>query len=92
MAAVLVVFILFMASIVVLLVGLLPLLSGQIGDLIQKLPSMIEKSQSVIMDLPERYPDFISKEDLNGYEALLKEPSWQTVTTPCTAHRRPQAA
>jgi len=64
MAAVLVVFIMFIACIVVLLIGLLPLLSGQIGDLIQKLPSMIEKSQSVIMGLPERYPDFISREEL----------------------------
>ena len=64
MAAVLATFIFFIACIVVSLVGLLPLLSAQIGDLIQKLPSMIEKGQQLIVNLPERYPDFISRQEL----------------------------
>jgi putative permease len=63
-AAVLVVFILFMACIVLLILVLLPMLSGQIADLVQKLPSMIEKGQKLIMSLPDKYPDMISRADL----------------------------
>lgn len=65
-AAVLVVFILFMACIVLLILVLLPMLSGQIADLVQKLPSMIEKGQKLIMSLPDKYPDMISREDLKA--------------------------
>ncbi|QTA91414.1 AI-2E family transporter [Desulfonema magnum] len=64
LAAVIVVFLCFMACIVVMIIGLLPLLSEQIGDLVQKLPSMIEKGQKLVMNLPERYPGFISRQEL----------------------------
>ena len=67
MAAVLLVFIFFIACIVVSLIVLLPMLSGQIGDLLQKMPSMIEKGQELLMSLPERYPDYISKQELKDF-------------------------
>ncbi len=63
-AAVIAVFILFMACIAVSLIGLLPLLSVQIGELVQKMPSMIEKGQKVFAELPEKYPDYISRQEL----------------------------
>jgi len=66
MAAVLLVYIVFMACIIVSAVGLLPLLSEQIADLAQKLPSMIEKGQKVLTELPERYPGFISHQELKA--------------------------
>jgi putative permease len=47
-----VVFILFMASFILILVGLLPLLSRQIGQLIQELPSMINYFKDQLMKLP----------------------------------------
>ncbi len=62
--AVLVVFLLFMASLLVLLIWLLPLLSGQIGQFIQDLPSMIARGQEEMMRLPERYPDLISQNQI----------------------------
>ncbi|MDM8525718.1 AI-2E family transporter [Desulfococcaceae bacterium HSG8] len=62
--AVLAVFMLFIACIVLLIVVLLPLLSEQISELVQKLPSMIEKGQKVIVNLPEKYPDVISRQEL----------------------------
>ena len=60
-AAVLIVFLLFLASMIMLLVGLLPLLSQQIAQLVQQFPSMISSGQKELMRLPERYPGFISE-------------------------------
>ena len=63
-AAVLIVFILFLASMIMLLVGLLPLLSQQIAQLVQQFPSMISSGQKELMRLPERYPGFVSEEQI----------------------------
>lgn len=60
-ASVAVVFFLFMASLLILMIWLLPMLSGQIGQLLQQLPSMIAVGQNELLRLPERYPDFISE-------------------------------
>ena len=60
-AAVLIVFLLFLASMIMLLVGLLPLLSQQIAQLVQQFPSMISSGQKELMRLPERYPGFVSE-------------------------------
>ena len=60
-AAVLIVFLLFMASLIMLTVGLLPLLSQQIAQLIQQFPAMISRGQKELLGLPERYPGFISE-------------------------------
>lgn len=59
--SVVVVFVIFFVCLVVSLVGLLPLLSEQVGQLFQQLPSMIAGVQKALMLLPERYPDFISE-------------------------------
>jgi putative permease len=59
--SVVVVFVIFFVCLVISLVGLLPLLSEQIGQLFQQLPSMIAGVQKALMLLPERYPDFISE-------------------------------
>ena len=65
LAAILVVFLLFMTGLLVLLIWLLPLLSTQIGQMIQQLPTIISSGQKGLMQLPERYPDFISMEQIN---------------------------
>ncbi|OQY58287.1 MAG: AI-2E family transporter [Desulfobacteraceae bacterium 4572_88] len=64
MPAAVMTFVLFMACFVISLISLLPLLSEQIGDLLQVLPSMIEKGENVLKDLPSRYPAFISEQQL----------------------------
>ncbi|QTA78258.1 Transmembrane protein, TqsA-like [Desulfonema limicola] len=64
MAAVLVVFILFMACLLVLIIWLLPMLSRQIGQLVQDFPAMIANGQKELMLLPEKYPDFISRDQI----------------------------
>ncbi len=63
-AAVSVVFLLFMASLFILIIGLLPMLSRQIGQLLQDLPSMIARGQVEMMQLPERYPQFITESQI----------------------------
>ncbi len=61
MVSVVVVFFLFMACLLALIVVLLPKLSRQVGQLLQELPAMLATGQKELMLLPERYPDFISE-------------------------------
>lgn len=69
--SVIVVFLVFMICLVVLLVVFLPLLSDQIGQLFQELPSMVAGVQKAFMRLPERYPDFISEEQVQNVIGFL---------------------
>jgi putative permease len=67
MASVMVVFLLFMTCLLILLIGLLPKLSIQIGQLLQELPSMISMGQKALMRLPEKYPDYISEPQIKQF-------------------------
>jgi putative permease len=60
LASVLVVYVAFMAFVVLLLVWVMPVVSRQVTDLVQQLPNMISKGQQALMQLPERYPEFIT--------------------------------
>jgi putative permease len=62
----------FLTMILLIVVVLLPLLSAQISDLFQKLPSMVSKGQSVLLALPERYPDFISEQQIQDVIRALR--------------------
>ena len=57
-------FLLFIVVLVFLIFGLVPLLSTQVAQFVQELPSMITRGQGAIMQLPERYPDFINQQQL----------------------------
>lgn len=65
-------FLLFMLGMLALVIGLLPLLSRQIAQLIQDLPNMIAAAQNKLMQLPERHPDLISKPQLIDLINFLK--------------------
>lgn len=69
--AVIIVFLLFMACLLVLLVVLLPMLSRQVGQFLQELPSMISRGQKVLAQLPERYPAFVSEQQIKHVMNLL---------------------
>ena len=71
MAAVLIVFIFFMVSLAALLIILLPLISRQIGQLLQQLPEMFAKGQSLLIQLPDRYPDYITGEQIRQITTSL---------------------
>lgn len=62
--AVVVVFVIFMTILLILTIGLLPLLSQQIGQFLQQLPSMIATGQEELMKLPEKYPEFLSEQQI----------------------------
>jgi putative permease len=61
LVSVTVVFLLFMACLLALIIVLLPKLSRQVGQLLQELPAMLATGQKELMLLPERYPDIISE-------------------------------
>jgi putative permease len=70
-AAVLIVFILFLAALLFIIIGLLPMLSRQVGQLLQELPSMIAAGQKELLQLPSRYPEFVSEAQINQVLDLL---------------------
>ena len=51
----------FMAGLVFLLFYLMPLITQQAVDLVQNIPSFINRVQTQIMRLPEKYPQFITE-------------------------------
>lgn len=55
-----IVFLVFLCFVSLVFFGLLPLLSRQVTGLIQQLPTMIAEGQTVVMQLPERFPEVIS--------------------------------
>ncbi len=54
------VFIVFLLFLSAVLFGLLPMLSRQVYQFVQNLPSMIGEGQRALMTLPERYPEVLS--------------------------------
>jgi putative permease len=62
--AVVVVFAIFMTLLLILTIVLLPLLSQQVGQFLQQLPSMIATGQTELMRLPEKYPDILSEQQI----------------------------
>lgn len=60
LAAVLIVFSVFMLSLFFLLFRLLPLFSRQLSQLAQQIPDMVAQGQQTLLLLPEKYPDIIS--------------------------------
>jgi putative permease len=72
-AAVSIVFIFFMALLIFTLVVLLPLLSFQLSQILQEVPHWMGYGQRVLMQLPERYPEFISAEQIQGINTAVRQ-------------------
>ena len=66
-AAVLIVFLLFMACFIVTVTWLVPLLSRQIAQFIQTLPTMLGKGQKALMEMMEKHPDIINKAQMDYF-------------------------
>lgn len=64
-------FMLFLAVMLFLFLGLVPLLSGQVTQLVQDLPNMIARWQQLLLQLPERYPTFITETQINDFLSSL---------------------
>ena len=70
--AVSLVFVVFMAVLMFMLLGLLPRLSYQATQLIQSLPDMVARGHKALLHLPEKYPNFISEEQIAQLIAAIR--------------------
>ncbi len=70
--AVLIVLLAFMTGLFFFFFWLLPLLTGQITQLVQQLPVIITKTQELLLRLPEHYPALITKEQIVELTAFLR--------------------
>ncbi len=70
--AVWLVFTLFMTALLMVLFGLLPQISQQITQLVGELPRMVANGQQVLMQLPERYPQLVSPEQITEFNVTLR--------------------
>lgn len=70
--AVVVVFTIFIGFVLFLLIGLLPLISRQLTQLIQQLPNMIVQGQQLLLSLPATYPEFIGESQVLEVISVLK--------------------
>jgi len=66
LASVLLVFLLFLATLFFLLFGLIPMLIRQVTQLVQQIPNYITQGQDLLLELPKRYPQMVSEEQLQN--------------------------
>lgn len=63
---------LMLATIVIVLFVLLPLLSKQISDLFREMPVMLGAGQQLLSQLPEQYPDYVSADQIEELLTLAR--------------------
>ena len=73
--AVVVTYLAFVSVVVLSFLVLLPLLWHQLSNLFNALPTMLGKGQALLMDLPRRYPSYISVLEIQGLIADVKSQS-----------------
>lgn len=61
-----IVFILFSILVAAVMIWLIPILSRQLVQFFAEVPNMIGEGQRLLLQLPEKYPDFISDEEVTG--------------------------
>ena len=71
--SVMLVFTLFMAGLIAALFGLVPMLIRQLTALVQAIPNYITRGQEVLAELPERYPQLISRNQVELVTAQIGE-------------------
>lgn len=70
--AVLLVFIAFMLFLLFAFFGIIPRLSFQLTQLVQQLPDMVSRGQAELLKLPERYPNFVTDEQIREFMAAIR--------------------
>ncbi len=71
--SILIVFIGFMSLLLFTFLIIVPLLSVQLGQFVAELPVMISKGQAILLQLPEKYPNMISAEQVTGIIATAQQ-------------------
>lgn len=70
--AVAITFVLLLGFIMVALLGLMPVLWQQTASLFKELPRMLSEGQQLLSLLPEKYPGFISTEQINQLMTMMR--------------------
>lgn len=66
------VFSLFLAAVVFLVLGLIPLLYHQVADYVQGLPRLINDGQQLLLRMPEAFPGFVSTQDVVDLTVVIR--------------------
>ena len=67
------VFIAFMLFVTLIIFGLIPALSRQISQLVDQLPEIVGQGQQALMQLPDRYPEFISTDHIQEVFRVIRQ-------------------
>ncbi len=70
--AVIIVFILFLGLFIYALLGFMPLLWQQLSNFVNEIPVMASRAQALLLELPKRYPEFVSLSQLQHYLDLSR--------------------
>ncbi len=70
--AVIITFVFFMLLLFFSIFWLVPLLTKQITQLVQQLPTMISETQNLLLQLPEHYPKFISEDQVYEMFSVIR--------------------
>jgi putative permease len=62
--SVLLVYVSFILFLALILFGVLPMASRQVTELVQQLPVMITEGTKILMDLPDRYPELVTSDQI----------------------------
>ena len=63
---------LMVAAILLTFFVLLPLLSKQVSELFREMPVMLGKGQQLLLQLPDKYPDYVSADQIRDILALAR--------------------
>ncbi len=69
--AVSVVFVLFVFALFAVMLWLIPLLTSQISQLVQQVPQFLSSGQAALMQLPQRYPELVSEDQIRQVIRLI---------------------
>lgn len=69
---VIIVFVIFLAFLLLVTFGFIPLLSRQLTQLVQELPVMIAQAQQALLRLPELYPDYVAEDQVKELSAAIR--------------------
>ncbi|MEM9533576.1 MAG: AI-2E family transporter [Pseudomonadota bacterium] len=67
------VFVLFVASLLIMFFGIVPLLTRQVTQLVQQVPAFINRFQTTVQTLPEKYPELVSQEQIDTFLNSLSD-------------------
>ncbi len=71
-AAVAIVFTSFIGAFLLALVAVLPLLSQQVAQLVVLLPNMLTRVQEILLEMPQRYPELINRDQVVELTSALR--------------------